>query len=170
MSEQRAERCATCRFWKDNRNAPAAPESVVRFIAERDRRDPEEVQEELDQQGRACECHRYPRQTHWHPAGVVHANFPETQESDWCGEWQPNGSAVRREPLPLSQVLRLHGFKGRADTARVEKILNLMADGYTDDEVRRIVKANRNNKQIANRIEFARRLYVSGEWQPKPRP
>lgn len=30
-------------------------------------------------------CRRYPRQ--WH--SLCDCSFPETNEVDWCGEWQP---------------------------------------------------------------------------------
>lgn len=42
-------------------------------------------------------CRRYPKQSTFYPGeyGGIVSEFPEMQEDDWCGEYQPSATKVR---------------------------------------------------------------------------
>ena len=78
MSEERKERCETCRFWTD-------------------------VDEGVSDLG---DCHRYPPKMAIELKGDAcdvikprYGGWPLTFATDWCGEYQPTPTPATRTPL-----------------------------------------------------------------------
>jgi hypothetical protein len=104
MSEQRAERCETCRFWE-----PISPESGDGY------------------------CRRYPPIATGFSPDVEAAEpsvstrafcyWPETDHTDWCGEWQSMSKG--RIEIPLARIECL--------SSRTLNILERMGIYTTDD-------------------------------------
>lgn len=89
MSEERKERCETCRFWLDHRDKEIREGDCRRYPP--DDGELEDInfvlRDILDHLANGDNA--FVRSTNCRSAEDACARFPGTMDSDWCGEWQP---------------------------------------------------------------------------------